>query len=142
MTNTFRRRIVERLIDAFDTPFDGRVLRIAFGNVAREDANHRRPQRRRVIDPFTTHLQILLSGFPFRQAKVVANGGSGDIQAQPKRPILKTHQIIIGDLFRKVVRGQFSPVEILFRTEINEPLKSESRRGQLVWSGSLGGQLG
>ena len=55
------RRIVQAFVDRGDAPFDGRLFGIALGNFPGEDADHRRPEHRRVVDPLAATLKLLLS---------------------------------------------------------------------------------
>src|SRR5262249_37596578 len=76
-----------------------------------------------------------------RQAEVVADCRSRDIQAQPEGELLEVDQVVFPEVLRKVVAGQFRAIEIQVGAQAHEIVERHrgAVAGELLADG-IGGQ--
>jgi hypothetical protein len=129
--DAFFGRILERGVDPRDAALDRGPFAVPLGHVAREDADHRRTEDGRTIDPGARHGELLVAGLTFRQAEIVADGRAGNVEPQAKRLLLQLQQIGVVDIGGEVVGGRLAAVEIELRAEVDEIVERHLRLGKL-----------
>lgn len=94
-----------------------------------------------MVDPLARQFDLLVPFLTDRLAKIVADRRAGDVQAQSKRLLFDLYQVRLRELFREVVRRQFSAVEILIGAELDEVFQSHLRCRELLGRAAIRQEL-
>ena len=128
-----RARVGTRLPDGLDAPLPRLRLGGALLHVAREDADGRRAQFGRAIDPALRVGHLLVALRAGRVRERVADGGARDGEPQQEGAPAQLPEIGVRHRLGHVVGGQLHAVERILRAEVDETLeRHRTRLGRLA----------
>jgi len=110
-------------------PRRGRLLGVSGGHRAGEDADARRAEDHRVVNPELRHVDVFAALRRVRLAEVAAHGGGGDVQAAPAALALDVVQVLAVRL-PEVVGGQLHALHGHVGGRVEEALEGHRPRGE------------
>src|SRR5262249_39927108 len=107
-----------------------RLIKIALG--AREDADVRSAQYRRVIDPPFRERDLLVALLAIGQREVVSDRSAADFNTAQERVALELHQVIPFDRVGEIIAGQLGSLAAMVRAEVDEIEERDALAGIFV----------